>query len=105
MPSTHDRSHYACSISVSPVTEGGWTLVIERDGRLIATEHFTDWHRVERRLACLEIEACPGRTPRCWAPHSSCAPSSSQRRRCGLVRAAGPVARPAPALTGLPSPR
>jgi hypothetical protein len=28
----------------------GWEVVEERDDRLIARRHYTDWHRVERAL-------------------------------------------------------
>jgi hypothetical protein len=33
---------------------GGWMLLVERDGEIVATEHCTDWHRVERRRRLLE---------------------------------------------------
>ena len=33
---------------------GGWVLLVERDGRVVASEHCTDWHRVERRRRLLE---------------------------------------------------
>ena len=36
---------------------GGWVLLVERDGRVVATEHCTDWHRVERRRKLLEASA------------------------------------------------
>lgn len=35
---------------------GGWVLLVERDGQIVATEHCTDWHRVERRRRLLEAE-------------------------------------------------
>ena len=33
---------------------GGWVLLVERDGHVVASEHCTDWHRVERRRKLLE---------------------------------------------------
>jgi hyperosmotically inducible protein len=33
---------------------GGWVLLVERDGEIVASEHRTDWHRVERRRTLWE---------------------------------------------------
>jgi hypothetical protein len=41
------------TICVHPARGGGWDLRIEADGQVITTEHFSDWHRLERRRACL----------------------------------------------------
>ena len=36
---------------------GGWILLVEREGQIVASEHCTDWHRVERRRKLLEASA------------------------------------------------
>jgi hypothetical protein len=43
------------TIRVDPARGGGWDLRIESNGQVITTEHFSDWHRVERRRACLRL--------------------------------------------------
>jgi hypothetical protein len=61
-----DRS--ASRIHVRLADHDGRHLRVERDGEVITTEHFPDWHRVERRRASLEAEmshaaarpCCPG---------------------------------------------
>ena len=42
------------NIRVCLAVNGGWLVTVERDGRVVTTEHHTDWHRVERRVAVLE---------------------------------------------------
>lgn len=51
---------HTSSVRVQPADQGGWNLRVEIDGRVIAVEHFTDWHRVERRRASLELEMALG---------------------------------------------
>ena len=34
----------------------GWQICEERNGRVIAAVHCTDWHRVERALRLIELE-------------------------------------------------
>lgn len=48
----------APTIRVRLADPDGWDLRVERDGQVITTEHFTDWHRVERRRASLEADMC-----------------------------------------------
>ena len=43
----------ASSVRVSVADSGGWTVTVERDDRTVATERYTDWHRVERRVTVL----------------------------------------------------
>jgi hypothetical protein len=38
---------------------GGWLLRTEQDGRPVATEHYSDWHRLERRIAVLRGSMAP----------------------------------------------
>jgi hypothetical protein len=49
----------APNIHISLADQGGWCLRIERDGRTIATECITDWHRVERRIGLLRGRIAP----------------------------------------------
>lgn len=41
------------NIHLSLADDGGWWLRTEQGGRTPATEHFTDWHRLERRIAVI----------------------------------------------------
>jgi hypothetical protein len=41
---------------MSPASHDGWDIHVELDGRILATEHCSDWHRVERRRALLEAQ-------------------------------------------------
>ena len=45
----------APDIRVSPADDGGWIIRIEREGRTVAIERYSDWHRVERRVAILNL--------------------------------------------------
>ena len=45
---------HAATIRVSLADTRGWIVTVVRDGRVVTTEHHTDWHRVERRVAVLE---------------------------------------------------
>lgn len=49
----------APDIDVSIADDGGWVITIDRDGGTIATERYTDWHRVERRVAILKLTSAP----------------------------------------------
>jgi hypothetical protein len=41
---------------------GGWDVRLTLDGRVVASDHYSDWHRVERRRAALEAQyAASGR--------------------------------------------
>ena len=42
-------------VDVEGVEEGGWNLRIDVDGQVVIREHFNEWHRVERRRACLTL--------------------------------------------------
>lgn len=46
---------HVSTIRVDPARGGGWDLRIETDGQVITTEHFSDWHRLERRRACVAL--------------------------------------------------
>lgn len=60
MPVTTRRDEQGpVRISVSLAEGRGWTLTVERNGDIVATEHYDDWHRVERRRRLLQA-----RTPR-----------------------------------------
>lgn len=48
-PTPADIDQHVTTIRVQHVDQGGWDLHVEVDGKLTSTEHFTDWHRVERR--------------------------------------------------------
>jgi hypothetical protein len=43
------------TIHVELAGGGGWNLRVEVDGQVMTTEHFSDWHRLERRRACLAL--------------------------------------------------
>ena len=43
------------NIRVDLTRGGGWDLRVEAEGQVITTEHFSDWHRLERRRACLTL--------------------------------------------------
>jgi hypothetical protein len=45
----------APDIRVSTADDGGWVVTIDRAGRTVATERYSDWHRVERRVAILNL--------------------------------------------------
>ncbi|HEY5618564.1 MAG TPA: BamA/TamA family outer membrane protein [Vicinamibacterales bacterium] len=49
-----DDDRGATRVSVALAERSGWTLLVERDGQIVATEHHNDWHRVERRRKLLE---------------------------------------------------
>jgi hypothetical protein len=55
-PAPQQTSH----IHISFADDGGWLLRTEQDGRTLATEHFTDWHRLERRIAVLRGNVASG---------------------------------------------
>ena len=40
--------------SIALAEDSGWILRVERNGQIVATEHYHDWHRVERRRRLLE---------------------------------------------------
>ena len=37
-------------------TSAGWEVREERDSKVVRTEHFRDWHRVERKRRSIAIE-------------------------------------------------
>ena len=37
-------------------TEAGWEVREERDSKVVRTEHFRDWHRVERKRRSIAME-------------------------------------------------
>ena len=43
----------APEIHVATADGGGWVVTIDRDGQTVAIERYSDWHRVERRVAIL----------------------------------------------------
>lgn len=60
MPATRlNDDHGPTRVSVALAEEGGWLLLVERDGQVVATEHYDDWHRVERRRRLLEAPTPP----------------------------------------------
>jgi hypothetical protein len=44
-----DIGNDASTMRISLADDGGWDLDVLMDGERVATEHFTDWHRLERR--------------------------------------------------------
>ena len=46
---------HAPVVHVSCPPSGGWDIRIEREGEAPALEHYSDWHRVERRRAILAL--------------------------------------------------
>ncbi|MBI4262787.1 MAG: hypothetical protein HY657_00275 [Acidobacteria bacterium] len=41
-------------VRVCAAEGGGWDVRVEYEGRPAIVEHYTDWHRVERRRARLD---------------------------------------------------
>jgi len=37
-------------------TNAGWEVREERDSKVVRTEHYSDWHRVERKRRSIAIE-------------------------------------------------
>ena len=56
MAATRSQDDSATRVFVSLAEHSGWTLLVERDGRILASEHYNDWHRVERRRRLLETK-------------------------------------------------
>jgi hypothetical protein len=50
--------HAPPTLHVRTSTEGGWELRIERRGEAPVIEHYSDWHRLERRRAILVLTDC-----------------------------------------------
>ena len=48
---------HGSNVHVSAADSGGWVVTVEQDGQTLATEHLTDWHRVERRVAVLSLSS------------------------------------------------
>jgi hypothetical protein len=46
---------YPAGVRVTLARESGWTIEIEQPGRGSRFEHYSDWHRVERRVAVLGL--------------------------------------------------
>jgi hypothetical protein len=54
LPATSNRgTDRAIRVYVTPA-ERGWDVHGEVDGRIMMTQHYDDWHRVERSCARLE---------------------------------------------------
>jgi hypothetical protein len=41
---------------VVPSLDEGWDVVVERDHHIVSSTHCSDWHRVERICAALDLE-------------------------------------------------
>jgi hypothetical protein len=52
----HTVTALAIAVSVRLGDYDGWDLLVTRDGHTLASEHYSDWHRVERRRAWLELD-------------------------------------------------
>jgi hypothetical protein len=50
-------------ITVCPADRGGWHVRLTIDARVITSDYYTDWHRVERRKAMLEAQLATSRRP------------------------------------------
>jgi hypothetical protein len=37
-------------------TDAGWEIRAERDSQVVRTEHYRDWHRVERKRRSIAME-------------------------------------------------
>ena len=87
-PSDNDIDH-PTRVSVHPADHGGWLLLLKRDGHIVSTEHFTDWHRLERRRRLLEarVEWRPARVAAllAFAAVLAAAPVSAQDRQAALL--------------------
>ena len=46
-------------VEVTRDPEGGWRINALRDGRVVATRHSDDWHRVERARRTLASDLAP----------------------------------------------
>jgi hypothetical protein len=93
MPAAHlDDDHGPTRVSVVLAERGGWLLLVERDGQVVATEHCDDWHRVERRRRLLEA-----RTPHRLA-------RAAAALLVMVVAASGPVAAQTPPAALVPEP-
>jgi hypothetical protein len=44
----------AVRVDLSDSMDGGWNVTTTCDGRILATRHYNDWHRVERARILLE---------------------------------------------------
>lgn len=55
LESPRDLDQSIATIRVRASEQGGWDVRVEREGQPSIVEHYTDWHRVERRRAILEI--------------------------------------------------
>ena len=53
---TADGHIYRVTVTLGP---RGWQLVEEEDSRVIRTQDYTDWHRVERAVQVFERKAEP----------------------------------------------
>ena len=42
-------------VHVSESADGGWDIFIEHESETPVIEHYSDWHRLERRRAILEL--------------------------------------------------
>jgi hypothetical protein len=42
--------------SISPLSDAGWEVILERDGEQPHHVWYHDWHRVERTLAMFRLE-------------------------------------------------
>lgn len=43
-------------VLLSLSTNRGWEIHVQLEGQTIASEHYRDWHRVERRRAWLQYQ-------------------------------------------------
>jgi hypothetical protein len=50
-----------CDVHVTRDPHGGWQIDAFVDGRVVATRHCDDWHRVERARRTLAQALLPGR--------------------------------------------
>ena len=42
--------------SISPLSDAGWEVILEREGEVPHHVWYHDWHRVERTLAMFQLE-------------------------------------------------
>ncbi len=50
------RGTSTLSFSIRDTGTGGWELAEDRDQRRVRTVKYTDWHRVERAAALINLE-------------------------------------------------
>lgn len=50
------QANHVRRYSVAAVAPSGWEVMLEEDSSVCRRDRYTDWHRVERAVAILELE-------------------------------------------------